>query len=114
MLVLKNNDSVKKFCPDLSKALRSLDVTVLHSMILEKIFGIDKENMAQQINLTYSKYFEEAISAVDNGEAQCSFIMNPTRVEQIKDVASAGEKMPQKSTYFYPKMITGMVMNQLD
>lgn len=114
MLVLKNSDSVKKFCPDLSKALRSLDVTVLHSMILEKIFGIDKENMAQQINLTYSKYFEEAISAVDKGEAQCSFILNPTRVDQIKDVASAGEKMPQKSTYFYPKMITGMVMNKLD
>ena len=114
MLVLKNSDSVKKVCPDLSKALRSLDVTVLHSMILEKIFGIDKENMAQQINLTYSKYFEEAISAVDNGKAQCSFILNPTRVDQIKDVASVGEKMPQKSTYFYPKMITGMVMNELD
>lgn len=114
MLVLKNSDTVKKHCPKLSKALRSLDVTVLHSLVLEEIFGIDKENMAQQINLTYSKYFEEAISSVDSGKAQCSFIMNPTRVEQIKDVASNGEKMPQKSTYFYPKMITGMVMNKLD
>ena len=82
--------------------------------MLEEFFGIDKENMAQQINLTYSKHFKEAISAVDSGKAQCSFIMNPTRVEQIKDVASNGEKMPQKSTYFYPKMITGMVMNKLD
>lgn len=114
MLVLKNSEAVKKFCPKLSKALRTLDVTVLHSMILEEIFGIDKENMAQQINLTYSKHFEEAISAVDEGKAQCSFVMNPTRVDQIKEVASVGEKMPQKSTYFYPKMITGMVMNKLE
>lgn len=114
MLVLKNSDIVKKQCPKLNKALRSLDVTVLHSLILEEIFGIDKENMAQQINLTYSKYFDEAIRKVDDGEAHCSFIMNQTRVDQIREVACAGEKMPQKSTYFYPKMITGMVMNKLD
>lgn len=115
MLTLKkNSDAIKKACPELKKSLRDLDVTVLHTLILEKIFGIDKENMAQQINLTYSKYFDEAISAVDNGEVQCSFVLNPTRVDQISAVASDGEKMPQKSTYFYPKMITGMVMNKLD
>ena len=51
---------------------------------------------------------------VDSGEFQCSFILKPTRVTDIRDVAAAGEKMPQKSTYFYPKMITGMVMNDLD
>ncbi len=75
--------------------------------------GIDKENMANQINLTYTKYFEEAIGFVDEGKFQCSFILNPTRVTEIRDVAAAGEKMPQKSTYFYPKMITGLVMNDL-
>ncbi len=115
MLTLKkNSEAVKKACPGLCKALRCLDVTILHTLILEKIFGIDKENMAQQINLTYSKSYDEAITAVDEGKAQCSFIMNPTRVDQISAVASNGEKMPQKSTYFYPKMITGMVMNKLD
>ena len=67
--------------------------------------------MAAQINLTYTKSFEEAIASVQNGTMQCSFVLNPTRVEQIRDVATAGEKMPQKSTYFYPKLITGMVMN---
>ena len=81
--------------------------------VLERILGIDKENMANQINLTYTKFFEEAIMGVDKGEFQCSFILNPTRVTEIRDVAAAGEKMPQKSTYFYPKMITGMVMNDL-
>ena len=50
---------------------------------------------------------------MQSGEAQCAFLLNPTRVEEIRDVAAAGEKMPQKSTYFYPKLITGLVMNQL-
>ena len=51
---------------------------------------------------------------MQNGVSQCCFILNPTKVSQIKDVAKAGEKMPQKSTYFYPKLITGLVMNHLD
>ena len=89
-----------------------MDVTVLHTLVLEKIFGIDAENMARQINLTYVKQFEDAVAAVQNGKAQCAFILNPTKVTEIRDVAAAGEKMPQKSTYFYPKLITGLVMNR--
>ncbi len=112
-LTLKSFDSIKELLPDLSKASQELDVTVLHTLILEKIFGIDKENMANQINLTYTKYFREAIDGVNDKSFQCAFILNPTRVTEIRDVALAGEKMPQKSTYFYPKMITGMVMNEL-
>lgn len=113
LLVLKNIEVMKELLPQLSTASQQLDVTVLHSLILEEIFGINKENMANQINLTYTKFFEEAISSVDSGKSQCSFVLNPTRVTEIRDVAAAGEKMPQKSTYFYPKMITGMVMNDL-
>lgn len=114
LLVLKDEKIIEELLPDASKATQQLDVTVLHTLILEKIFGIDAENMAKQINLTYTKIFDEAISSVDNGKAQCAFILNPTRVSEIRDVASNGEKMPQKSTYFYPKMITGLVMNQLE
>ena len=114
LLVLKDIEVMAKVLPDLSEASQQLDVSVLHSLILEKTMGIDKENMANQINLTYTKFFEEAIMKVDKGEFQCSFILNPTRVTEIRDVAAAGEKMPQKSTYFYPKMITGMVMNDID
>ena len=99
--------------PGKSDAYKGLDVTVLHSLILENILGIDKENMANQINLKYTRDKEEAIAAVKNGKANCSFIINPTKVTEIKDVALAGEKMPQKSTYFYPKLITGLVMNSL-
>lgn len=113
MLTLKDIGVMSSVLPDLSAASQQLDVSVLHSLILEKTMGIDKENMANQINLTYTKFFEEAIIKVDKGEFQCSFILNPTRVTEIRDVAAEGEKMPQKSTYFYPKMITGMVMNDI-
>ena len=113
LLTLKDLSVMSEVLPDVSEASQQLDVSVLHSLILEKTMGIDKENMANQINLTYTKFFEEAIVGVDKGEFQCSFILNPTRVTEIRDVAAAGEKMPQKSTYFYPKMITGMVMNDI-
>ena len=68
--------------------------------------------MAKQINLKYTRSADEAVEAVQNGAANCAFFLNPTRVEQIAAVGSAGQKMPQKSTYFYPKLITGLVMNK--
>ena len=113
LLVLRDLAVMDEALPDLSEASRQLDVSVLHTLILARILGIDKTNMAEQRNLTYTKFFEEAILGVDKGEFQCSFILNPTRVTEIRDVAAEGEKMPQKSTYFYPKMITGMVMNDI-
>lgn len=113
-LVLKDASVMADMLPGKSEALRELDVSVLHTLVLEKLMGIDKENMAKQINLTYTRVFDEAISGVQSGEFQCAFILNPTRVEEIRDVAGTGEKMPQKSTYFYPKIITGLVMNKID
>ena len=100
--------------PELSEASRHLDVSILHTLILEKRLGIDKENMAKQVNLSYTRDFDEAIASVRSGENQCAFLLNPTRVTEIRDVAAAGEKMPQKSTYFYPKLITGLVMNRMN
>ncbi len=112
LLTLKNESIMKELLPDMSQASRSLDVSVLHNLVLERLFGIDKENMANQKNLFYTRDIEEAVSAVDKGEANCAFLINSTLVTQIRDVAAAGEKMPQKSTYFYPKIITGLVMNK--
>ena len=86
---------------------------MLHKLVLERLFGIDKQNMANQKNLTYTRYAQQAVEAVDGGAADCAFLLNPTKVSEIRDVAAAGEKMPQKSTYFYPKLITGLVMNKL-
>ena len=113
LLTLKEKTVISTLLPDKSESYCGLDVTVLHMLVLERIFGIDAENMAKQINLTYVKRFEDALNVVESGQAQCAFILNPTRVSEIRDVAAAGEKMPQKSTYFYPKLITGLVMNEI-
>lgn len=112
LFVLKNKQVLKDLLPNMGDALRELDVTVLHSLILEGILGIDKENLANQINLKYTRDTAEALSEVASGANAC-FILNPTRVSEIAAVAKAGDTMPQKSTYFYPKLITGLVVNQI-
>ena len=96
-----------------SAAYADLDVTVLHTLLLEGVLGIDFENMAKQINLRYTRDEEEAVLSVRRGESTAAFLLNATTVEEIRAVAEAGDKMPQKSTYFYPKLKTGLVMNSL-
>ena len=114
LLTLRDPAVMADFLPEKSDASRGLDVSVLHTLVLERVLGIDKENMANQKNLTYTRSADEALESVQAGESQCAFLLNPTRVEEIGAVAAAGEKMPQKSTYFYPKLITGLVMNSLE
>ncbi len=92
---------------------KALDVTVLHSVILEKILGIDREAQEGGKNLTYIKDAEEALKATKSGDNQLLFLMNPTRIEDIRRVSDAGLLMPQKSTYFYPKLISGLTINLL-
>lgn len=111
LLTLSNQKAMAEKLPHRSDAYRGLDVSILHTLILDHSFGIDTENMANQKNLVYTKFAEEAIDVVKQGKAQCSFLLNATKVRQIKDVSLLNEKMPQKSTYFYPKLITGMVIN---
>ena len=113
LLTLKDEAVMDALLPELSEASRRLDVTVLHTLILEQRLHIDKANMAAQRNLTYTRSTEEALKSVNRGESQCAFLLNPTRVEEIGAVAAAGEKMPQKSTYFYPKLITGLTMRYM-
>ncbi|MCL2755317.1 MAG: DUF1015 family protein, partial [Oscillospiraceae bacterium] len=113
LMILKDKKIMDSLLSDSDVSLRSLDVSVLHSLVLERLFGIDKENMAAQTNLTYVKNTDEVIAAVDNGNGNCAFLLNSTRVSEIRDVSLAGGKMPQKSTYFYPKLTTGLVMNRI-
>ncbi|HIW73991.1 MAG TPA: DUF1015 domain-containing protein [Firmicutes bacterium] len=114
LLTLRDPAVMDGLLPNLSPASRALDVTILHTLVLERLMGIDRENMANQTNLVYTRDRQEALDGVREGLYQCGFLLNPTRVSEIRDVASAGEKMPQKSTYFYPKLITGLTMNKLD
>ena len=113
LLTLKDRNVMDSILPEKSEASRNLDVTILHNLILERLLGIDKENMAKGKNLSYTRCTEEAIKSVKDGESNAAFILNPTRVKEIGSVAAAGEKMPQKSTYFYPKIITGLTLNPL-
>lgn len=114
LLSLKDTDCLEDLFPGKSAVYRQLDVSILHTLVLEKLLHIDRENLANQKNLVYTRSMEEAMEAVDRGQADCAFLINPTRVEEIAQVAANGEKMPQKSTYFYPKLITGLVMNLLE
>jgi hypothetical protein len=95
-------------------ALLSLDVTLLHGLVLEKLLGIDRAAQEAQTNIAYIKDTADALERVQRGEAQVGFVMHPTRVQQVRDVSDAGEVMPQKSTFFYPKIASGLVMNPLE
>jgi uncharacterized protein (DUF1015 family) len=94
-----------------SPAWRALDVAVLQCLILEDSLGIDREARAGGTNLTYTRDEAGALDLVDSGDYQAVVYLNPTQVREVTDVAAAGDKMPQKSTYFYPKLVTGLVIN---
>ncbi|MBI2893218.1 MAG: DUF1015 domain-containing protein [Deltaproteobacteria bacterium] len=96
------------------KALWRCDVAVLHGAILEGMLGIDQAAQAAQTNLVYVKDTHEAVRRILQKEGSVLFLMNATPVRQVREVAMAGEVMPQKSTYFYPKVPTGLVMHVLD
>lgn len=114
--VLKDTVSMDRFA-EMSAAAKGLDVNVLHKLILEDVLGIGDEQLASQSNVKYIKdigdAIKQSIAKVDSNESQAVFFMNPTRVDQVRDIAAAGEKMPQKSTFFYPKIFTGLVINKL-
>lgn len=99
--------------PALPEALKGLDVTILHDHILESLLGISREAQAEQRNLRYVKSAEDAFAAADADDVQCVVLMNPTRLEQVEAVAQTGEVMPQKSTFFYPKLASGLLFNPL-
>jgi uncharacterized protein (DUF1015 family) len=93
--------------------LRTLDVTLLHALVIEQILGIDRAAQERQTNLRYVKDTAAALDEARRPEVQAVFVMNPTRVHQVKAVADAGEVMPQKSTFFYPKLASGLVLNPI-
>lgn len=95
----------------MSKTWRSLDVVILHKCILEKYLGITKEKLAEQSNITYIRKSDAGFDLVDKGGAQLIFFMNPTNIKKVFEVCKSGERMPQKSTDFYPKLLSGIMIN---
>ncbi len=96
-----------------SSAWKELDVAIAHTLIFEDILGLKAEEMAAGTHIRYIRDAQQALHAIQTSQAQVALILNATRVRQICDVADADDRMPQKSTYFYPKLITGLVMNPL-
>jgi uncharacterized protein (DUF1015 family) len=111
LLSLKEESIMDSRAPDHSKTWRTLDVSILHKLILEEILGIDEKNLEDHVK--YTRVDAEAIQAVDEGKYNFSFLMNATKIDQLKAIADAGEHMPQKSTYFLPKMLSGLVMYKM-
>ena len=115
--ILKDKHTMDSIVPDMSRAWKTLDVSILHKLILEELLGIDQERLAEGENLQYVKdtpnAIADSIAQIDAGQKQVAFFMNPIKMQQLKMVTEAGERMPQKSTYFYPKVYTGLTINKL-
>jgi len=115
--VLRDKQAMDSVAPDKSNAWKSLDVAVLHKLVLEKLLGIDEQKIIKNGNVEFVKGVPNAINdsirMVDNGQKQVLFFLNPVKMQQLQKVTAAGERMPQKSTYFFPKMYSGLVIQKL-
>ncbi len=104
----------EKFFAGLSARQQALDVVQLHKCLLEGVLQLSEESIRNQQNLSYLRDASEALAQVRKGEANIAFLMNACPVQQVRDVAFAGEVMPQKSTDFYPKLLSGLTAYALD
>ena len=114
LLALREGVNLAQLLPNVSPLQRELDVVLLHEGILEPALGITPQAVTAEANLTYEREASAALEAVDSGRAQISFLLNPCDVEQVMKIATAGEVMPQKSTDFYPKLMSGITMYRVD
>jgi uncharacterized protein (DUF1015 family) len=114
ILRLKNKRIMQRLAKDLSAPLQELDITTLHLLILEHVLGLAPKKQASGENIRYSQDEEAVLQALEKEDFQAAFILNPPKAEDILAIAGKGEKMPQKSTYFYPKLSSGLIVNKID
>jgi uncharacterized protein (DUF1015 family) len=107
-------DAVADALAHLSERQRRLDVVVLHALVLEKLLGIKPEAIREQTHLRYVREAHEALEQVTEGLANAAFLMNACTLDQLREIAFAGDVMPQKSTDFYPKLLDGLAIYALD
>jgi uncharacterized protein (DUF1015 family) len=113
-LTLKDPATVERALPDASPAYRALDTAVLEALILKGPLGMSEDDISHFNGLDYSRSFAEARERIERDEVSAVFFMGATPVAHIRDVAAAGEVMPPKSTYFFPKVLTGLLFHPLD
>ncbi|CAN2039676.1 conserved hypothetical protein [Candidatus Magnetomoraceae bacterium gMMP-15] len=121
-VVIKNQDHFYLFklkpnimdsMDEIEYYLKDLDVTLVTRVVFEKILSFGQTELDNEQLITYSSSIDQAIKDVENGISHAAFLLNPTKIEQVQKIAEAGLVMPRKSTYFYPKVITGLVINKL-
>jgi uncharacterized protein (DUF1015 family) len=114
LFVLRRDADLDELLPDVSPLQRQLDVTLLHRLLLECILGITADAIRAGKHVSYEREMEAAVARVDHGEAQLCLLLNPVRIEQVLEIALAGEVLPQKSTDFYPKLLSGLTVYRLE
>jgi uncharacterized protein (DUF1015 family) len=112
-ITLKDQAIADAALPGRSEAYRRLDTGVLETLLLKNALGLTDDDIAHFNGLFYARSTEEALELVRTGEYDAAFFMRPTPVDQARDVAAAGENMPPKSTFFYPKLLTGLLLSPL-
>ncbi len=110
-LRLKDTEELDRVLEGKSEAYRRLDSAILETVVLEGILGMTKDDIAARRGIEYAKSISDSLSLVEEGPYDVAFILRPTPVEQVREVAGAGEIMPPKSTYFFPKILTGIAFN---
>jgi uncharacterized protein (DUF1015 family) len=112
-LRLKDTAAIDEALRGRSESYRRLDAVILEELILKRTLGISDEEIAASRGIGYAKGVAEVLGQLDEGAYQAAFVLRPTPVEQVRQVAAGGETMPPKSTYFFPKVLTGVVFNPL-
>jgi uncharacterized protein (DUF1015 family) len=95
------------------ESYRRLDTVILEKLVFEETLGMSEQDIAAKRGISYAKNVDEARASIDAGDCDCAFLLRPTPVERVREVAAAGEAMPPKSTYFFPKVLSGLVFNPL-
>jgi uncharacterized protein (DUF1015 family) len=114
LLLRSRPEPVAAALAHLPERQRQLDLSCLHSIVLDRLLGLDAEKVREQTNLRYLRDAAEAVEQVRAGDANVAFLTNPVSMEQLKEVAFAGDVMPQKSTDFFPKLLSGLTIYALD
>ncbi len=114
VLRLRDGETMRRLAPDMSPELRSLDVTTLHVLLLEHILGVSTRDAVNTEAVAYTHDAEEALAQVERGGCEAAFLLNPPSAGDMIGVSLKGDKMPQKSTYFFPKLVTGLVIHKVE
>lgn len=114
LFALRKDVDLETLLPDISPAQRRLDVVLLHRLLLEKGLGITAEAVAAEKNVGYEREMDAAIAHVDRAEAQLACLLNAARMEQVSEIALGGDVLPQKSTDFYPKLLSGLTIYKVE